>query len=136
MHEHRLLTLPKVLAIHPDCLLRDRILRDMRKQWIDLNIRGWHDVAAGYAREGLLEQALDKLEEMKTANVPIQSWLNDMLIYLLCDNDEIDQALRMVKGRVAAGEANMSPSVWYYLFDRACTDLHVSHRDVLRVRSP
>lgn len=116
----------QVLAVHPDCFLRDRIVAEMRERWIRISVHGMHDIIAGQIREGLIEQALDLFDSDRELKRTAPKWLKDMFIYHLCDLGELDQALKMIKDRVALGEVNISPSVWYYFFDAACTELHVS----------
>lgn len=116
----------EVLAIHPDVLLRSRILDDMRQRWITLSESGWHDVAVGYVKDAQIEQALECLDDMRRAGARVQYWLYDMVVYVLCDMKEIDEAVRIMKDRISMGDSNISASVWYYLFDAACEALHVS----------
>jgi hypothetical protein len=114
----------QVLSVHPDCFLRDQIVHDMRDRWLPISVHGRVDVIASQLREGLLEQALDGYQNDADVVHQAPKWLKDMLIYHVCDAGELDQALRLVQDRIAAGEANISPSLWYYLFDHACGDLH------------
>ena len=73
-----------------------------------------------------MEQALELFDSERGLKRSAPRWLKDMFIYHLCNLGELDQALKMVKDRVAMGETNISPSMWYYFFDHACSDLHVS----------
>jgi len=98
----------------------------MRQRWITLTANGWHDVITGYIREGQIEQALEGIEQVQQAGVSIQGWLYDMVVYALCDADEPDEALRIMQDQIAAGNYNVSHSVWYYVFDNGCKLLHVS----------
>ena len=68
----------KVLAVHPDHLLRADILEYMRSQWMSVSDSGEHDVVAGLLREGLFEQALERLDGMSRQNMRVQGWLLDM----------------------------------------------------------
>lgn len=115
----------RVLAVHPDCFLRDRIVTEMRERWMTINVHGRIDVIAGLLREGLAEQALDNYTSDDEVRNLAPIWLKDMFIFHLCDLDEMEYALRMMQDRVQSGEANISTSVWYYLFDHACSHLHV-----------
>ena len=123
---HARLTMPQVLAIHPDCLLRDRIIEEMRERWISITVQGRFDIIAGLVREGQFELALDRYQSDEEVMKLAPKWLKDLLIYSLCDLGELDQSLRLLKDRISAGEANISPSIWYYQFDHACSRLHVS----------
>jgi len=119
-------TVSQVLAIHPDCLVRDRIIDEMRLRWISITLQGRFDIIAGLLREGQFELALDKYQGDEEVMKLAPKWLKDLLIYSLCDLGELDQSLRLLKDRISAGEANVSPSIWYYQFDHACSRLHVS----------
>lgn len=121
----------RVLAVHPDCFLRDRIVNEMRERWMPIHIYGRIDVIAGLLREGLVEQAVENYTNDHEVRQAAPMWLKDMFIFHLCDLDEIDYALRMVQDRLAAGEANISTSVWYYLFDHACSQLHYEALDFI-----
>ncbi|KAK1056458.1 hypothetical protein LTR33_013886 [Friedmanniomyces endolithicus] len=63
----------KVLAVHPDHLLRADILEYMRVRWYQLGEEGAHDVAAGLLREGLFEQAMQRIDGMLRAGVRVQA---------------------------------------------------------------
>jgi len=99
----------------------------MRERWISISIHGMHDIMAGQIREGLMEQALELFDSDRNMKRAAPKWLKDMFIYHLCDLGELDQALKMVQDRAAIGEVNISPSVWFYFFDHACSELHVSN---------
>lgn len=107
-------------------MLRGSIIEEMRKRWLSLTDAGWHDIAAGLLREGLVEQALETMDDMRKARVGIQSWLYDMVTYMLCDILEIDEALSVMQDRLRGGDLKSSAGAWYYLFDTACAQLHVS----------
>ena len=49
-----------------------------------------------------------------------------MLVYNLCDVGEHDEALSILRFRVANGEQLISGTVWYYLLDSASRALHYS----------
>jgi len=102
------------------------MVNQMRERWITLTVHGRIDIIAGQLREGLTEQALENFQGDAEVVRLAPKWLKDMLVYHLCDLGELDQSLRLLKDRVGAGEANISPSVWFYQFDYACDALHVS----------
>lgn len=109
-----------------DYLLRADVLAYMRQRWFGLTADGFHDVAAGLFREGQFELAVDTLRDMRVEGIHIQPWLYDMAVYLLAQKGEIDEALNLMKERVAAGELNISKNVWYCLLDVASQKFHVS----------
>ncbi|WPG97545.1 Hypothetical protein R9X50_00032200 [Acrodontium crateriforme] len=115
----------KVLSIHPDHLMRADILHYMRSRWFDLTPEASHDLVAGFLREGLYEQALERLDHMQfKEGLNVQTWLLDMTVYTLCDAGEIDEAYRIMRMRHDAGELTLSRTVWHTLLDSASERRH------------
>jgi hypothetical protein len=115
----------KVLAVHPDHLLRADILEYMRSQWMSVSDMGEHDVAAGLLREGLFEQALERLDSMGRQHMRVQGWLLDMFVYMLCEAGEVGEAFHIMQGRHLSGELNMSRLLWHYFLDQASAADHL-----------
>jgi hypothetical protein len=115
----------KVLAVHPDHLLRADILEYMRSQWMSVSDTGEHDVAAGLLREGLFEQALERLDSMGRQNMRVQGWLLDMFVYTLCEAGEVGEAFYIMQGRHLSGELNTSRLLWHYFLDQASAADHL-----------
>lgn len=109
----------KVLAVHPDHLLRTDMLEFMRSKWIGLSEDGEHDVAVGLLREGLFEQALERLDGMGKRDMIARGWLLDMFVYMLCEAGEVGEAYILMQGRHLNGELNMSRTLWHYFLDTA-----------------
>ena len=97
----------------------------MQKHWDSLSDSGWHDLVAGLVKDTQIEAALEALQAMFAARVPVEGWLYEMVIYSLCDLGELDEALRVMIHRVSAGH-DIGRSSWYHLFDVGCSKLHVS----------
>lgn len=97
----------------------------MHQRWFNLTVDGHHDVVAGLLREGQYEMALNRMENMTSDGVQIKSWLYDMAIYVLCQIEEVEEALKIIQRRVESGERNISKSVWYSLLDVASSTLNV-----------
>ena len=114
----------KVLAIHVDHLLRTSILEYMNQHWISLSNDGAHDVAAGLWREGLFEQALERMDMIERDGLRIHHWLWDMSVYILCEANEISEAYRIMRRRSDAGELNLSRSLWWFFLDKASGARH------------
>ncbi|KAL8653534.1 MAG: hypothetical protein Q9226_003807, partial [Calogaya cf. arnoldii] len=114
----------KVLAVHPDYILRRQILEELRQRWFTLSNEGWHDVIVGLLREKQLESAVETLQSVQQEGIRIPSWLYDMLIFNLCDVGEHDEALSILRFRVDNGEQLISGTVWYYLLDSASRSYH------------
>ncbi|KAI5357756.1 Putative tetratricopeptide-like helical domain superfamily [Septoria linicola] len=114
----------KVLSIHLDHLLRTEILDYMHQRWFQLTEDGWHDRIAGMLREGLFEQALERLDKMRRERMQIEPWLNDMAVFVLCDAGEIEEAFRIMRTRYDAGELTLRQAVWAYLLDKGSEARH------------
>ena len=119
----------QVLAVHPDYLLRQHILEELRQRWFALTKDGWHDVIAGLLRDQQLELALDTLDQMQKEDVKVDSWLYDLMIYTLCSAEEFDWAVDLMQHRISSGELYISATLWYYLLDTASRALH--HRGTI-----
>ena len=119
----------QVLAIHPDYLLRQRILEELSERWFPLTKDGWHDVIAGMIRERQLELALDALDQMRKEAIEVDSWLHDLIVFNLCSAEEFDSAVDLMQHRISLGELHISATLWFYLLDTASRALH--HRGTL-----
>ncbi|CAG8951991.1 hypothetical protein HYFRA_00000726 [Hymenoscyphus fraxineus] len=86
----------QVLAIHPDYLLRNEMLQEMRERWFGLSPDGWHNLVAGLLRDRQYEMAMDKLDQMHSDEIPVQAWLYDIFLYKLCHAGELDEALQLL----------------------------------------
>ncbi|KAK8172682.1 hypothetical protein BKA80DRAFT_340321 [Phyllosticta citrichinensis] len=109
----------KVLAVHPDYLLREAILEYMRQKWITIKEEGRHDVVVGSLRDRQFEMALEQIESMAADGIELQPWLYNMAIHMLCDAEEADEAFRIVRERVDSGNDAVSKMVYYRLLDLA-----------------
>ena len=114
----------RVLAIHPDYLLRSHILDELRQRWLSLNQDGWHDLVVGLLRDRHIEQALDIIEQMQREGVATNPWLYDMVIYTLCAAEEFDEALRLLELCVDTIDLPISPTLWAHALDCASRELH------------
>ena len=114
----------EALAIHPDYLLRSEILEELYQRWFSLTPDGWHDVITGLLRDRQLEVALNNFELCGSQGIPIQSWLYDIVSYALCDLNELDEALKLMRYRMSTGERSISPGLWAHLLDAASRSLH------------
>ncbi len=114
----------KVLSVHVDHLLRADILDYMSHRWMQLSEDGWHDVTAGLLREGLFEQAANRLDAMRRDGMHIHVWLLDMAVFMHCTEFEIGEAYRVMRQRVDDNEPNISRSLWLYFLDKASEARH------------
>ncbi|PYH44252.1 pentatricopeptide repeat protein [Aspergillus saccharolyticus JOP 1030-1] len=113
----------QVSAVHPDYIMRQDILRTLRERWLPLSPSGWHFVVAGLLREHQFELALDHLDQMKLKGVPVENWLFNMLIYYLCDFQEFDEVLRLLRSRTDQ-HLDIRSELSMYVLDEASRALH------------
>ncbi|KAH8912501.1 hypothetical protein BR93DRAFT_81114 [Coniochaeta sp. PMI_546] len=115
----------RALAIHPDYLLRNRIVSEMRERWLDLTPEGRHSIALGLLRDGQHELALDKLEEMLDSDLPVPSWLHDVFIVVLAQHAHLDEALSLLQRRTQRHHPSPpSPNIWSFLLDECSRHYH------------
>ncbi|KIH89280.1 hypothetical protein SPBR_06739 [Sporothrix brasiliensis 5110] len=120
-----------VLAVHPDYLLRNAVLREMKERWIDLAPDGQQSVALGLLRDGQYERALNQLDEMTEAAAtagatPVPPWLLDIYVYVLGQEGFLDDALQIVNHRLLRDGDTVSLNIWSFLLDVCCRAGHFS----------
>ncbi|EEP81443.1 predicted protein [Uncinocarpus reesii 1704] len=113
----------RVLAIHPDYLLRQEVLHSIRDRWLALSPAGWHNLVTGLLRERQYELALDKLERMEVQGIVVKPWLYSLVAYNLADAGEFDEVLHLMKPRVAMG-LQFSANLWFHMLDQASAAMH------------
>lgn len=121
-----MLTYLKVLAIHPDYILRAEVLKRMKERWFTVTAEGSHNVIIGLLRDRQYEMALERLEKMQNEGARVQPWLYDIFIYLFCEAEELDEALRILQYRVEHGDTDISANAWYYMLDACSSNYHAS----------
>ena len=114
----------KVLSIHPDYVLRQKILHELHERWLTVTEDGWHDVIVGLIRDRQLEVAMINLENIERQGIQVRPWLYDILVYNLCDLSEFDEALKIMQRRISSGETLISLSLWHHFLDSASRSLH------------
>ncbi|OKL61933.1 hypothetical protein UA08_03015 [Talaromyces atroroseus] len=118
----------EAIAVHPDYLLRQEVIGALRARWLSLSPAGWHHLIAGLVREGQLELALDRLDQMERKGIPLEQWLHGLLIYKLCDAGEFTEALNLMRSR-SKKAVFISWRMWSYLLRAAIQN---SHFDTVR----
>ncbi|MCJ1468599.1 hypothetical protein MMC07_007228 [Pseudocyphellaria aurata] len=115
-----------VLAIHPHYVLRKDMLEHLRQKWFTVTEDGWHHLIVGMIRDRQLEMVLDTVELLQgeEEEAKLEPWLYDMIVYTLCDVEEFDEALKIMRYRVSSGEPEISGTLWFYLLDTASRALH------------
>lgn len=104
------------MAVHPDYLLRNDIIREMHERWIEIRPKGHRYIAIGLLRDGQYELALEKLEEMVGHGVHVEPWVFDIFICVFGKLELLDDALRIARYRVDRG-FEVPVNIWYYLLD-------------------
>ncbi|KAF7587238.1 hypothetical protein BBP40_007525 [Aspergillus hancockii] len=113
----------QVLAVHPDYILRQEILSILRERWLPLSPDGWNYVVAGLVREHQFELALDHIAQMETKGIVVEAWLHSMLVYYLCEFEEFDEVVRLMRSRVDQG-FDMTTNLWLHVLDVASAGIH------------
>ncbi|KAG0649078.1 Pentatricopeptide repeat-containing [Hyphodiscus hymeniophilus] len=115
----------QVLAIHPDYLLRNQVMQEMKERWLGLSPDGWHSLVVGLLRDRQFEAAMEKLEQMQSDEVYVQPWLYDIFLYQLCEIGELDAVFKMLRYRFEHKRTEISHTMWYYLLDNFSSNFHV-----------
>ncbi|KAI6244873.1 Pentatricopeptide repeat-containing protein [Erysiphe necator] len=113
------------LAIHPDYLLRMKILSEMRKNWITLSSDDWHHLIIGLIRDRQYEVALKNFEQMLQDNIDVKPWLFDIFMYQLCESEEYDEVFSMLKYRWDHSRSEIRSEIWHFLMDSFGKGLHL-----------
>lgn len=121
------LTVLKVLAVHPDYVLRARIIEHMERGWHGLSESSHHLIIAGMLRGLQLEQAVDELESMVRNGIVVATWLYDMAIAVLVNVGELEEALRVMRMRLEnAGPEGLNP-IWTFMLEAAAESFNVGN---------
>jgi pentatricopeptide repeat protein len=97
----------------------------MKERWFSLSADGWHSLVIGLLRDRQFELAMDKLEQMQSEHIRVQPWLYDIFMYQLCEADDLDEALKMLRYRVEEENQEVTPTMWYYMLDTFSAAYHV-----------
>ncbi|KAI1090376.1 hypothetical protein F5B19DRAFT_494434 [Rostrohypoxylon terebratum] len=110
----------EVTAVHPDYILRNRVLFEMKNRWYSLTGDDHISVILGLLRDTQYELALDKLEELEKDPVTIPSWLYEIFLYTFGELGFHEETLAILKHRHRiANLANdpLSANAWHFLLD-------------------
>ncbi|OAX84832.1 hypothetical protein ACJ72_00792 [Emergomyces africanus] len=113
----------KVLAVHPDYILRQKILHTIRDRWLTISPEGWHNIVTGLIREGQFEMALDHISRMQAQNIQVEPWLYSLLIYNLCEVEDFDMVLELMLKWINSGN-ELSPNLWFQVLVGASESFH------------
>jgi len=115
----------RVLAVHPDYILRNDILQYMERRWFGLRDDGHQMVVASMFRERQVEKALEEMRIMRQNHLPIQPWLYAMAITILVQMQQFDEALRLLRMRLLEHGPKHMNALWTYTLDAAAQNHHV-----------
>ncbi|KUI54786.1 hypothetical protein VP1G_02255 [Cytospora mali] len=109
----------RALAIHPDYLVRNTVIKEMRERWIETTPEGHQFIAIGLLRDEQYELALEKLDQMMRNKIPVEPWVYDIFIYVFGQLEFLDDALRLARHKLDSG-SDVPVNIWYFLLD-ACS---------------
>ncbi|KAK3906286.1 hypothetical protein C8A05DRAFT_29851 [Staphylotrichum tortipilum] len=110
----------KLLAIHPDYLLRTTLLREMSEAGVELSADGKGSVVLGLLRDGQNEMALEYWDQLHQEGTKIPTWVSETFIYVLAMRGfagEAFQAFRKALDKQRDDTRSEYLSLWYYLLD-------------------
>jgi len=114
----------RALAVHPDYLLRNRIISEMKERWLEITPDGRYSIALGLLREGQHELALEKLEQLLNSPHSVPSWLLDIFIVVLTQHSHFDEALHLLQIRTQSHPSSLSPNIWSFILDECSRNYH------------
>ncbi|XDG10146.1 hypothetical protein ABKA04_009761 [Annulohypoxylon sp. FPYF3050] len=110
----------EVTAVHPDYILRNKVLFEMKNRWYSLTGDDQTSVIIGLLRDTQYELALEKLEEMQKNPVTIPSWLYEIFLYTFGELGFHEETLAILKHRLRIANIAskpLSPNAWQFLLD-------------------
>lgn len=80
-------------------------------------------MVAGFIRQNQFELALDHVAQMEMKNIQVENWVHSQLVYNLCEIEDFDEVLRLMRSRTSQGH-DMTLDLWYYVLDMGSEALH------------
>jgi pentatricopeptide repeat protein len=114
----------RALAVHPDYILRNRIISEMKERWLDITVDGQCSIALGLLRDGQHEMALDNLEQMMDGGLELPAWLHDIFIFVLSQHGFLDEAVALLQRLHQVKTQNLPANVWYFVLDECSRQYH------------
>lgn len=99
----------------------------MKEAWHVLSSEGWHNVALGQLRDRQIEMAMDTIGQMWKKRIPIGQWLYDIFLHQLCEADELDEALNLLRQIIDVQQQRdaFPEHMWFFLLDQFSRSYHV-----------
>ncbi|KAI1382030.1 hypothetical protein F4677DRAFT_400595 [Hypoxylon crocopeplum] len=110
----------EVTAVHPDYVLRNTVLFEMKNRWYSATANDLINIIIGLLRDNQYELALEKLEELHKDPVAVPSWLYDIFLYTFADLGFHEETLSILKYRlkiVGIVKEPLSLNTWQFLLD-------------------
>lgn len=80
-------------------------------------------MVAGLIREHQFELALGHITAMETKGIHIENWLHSLLVYNLCEFEEFDEVLNLMRSRDSQNY-DITYDLWMYVLDVASEAMH------------
>ncbi|KAK8052161.1 hypothetical protein PG993_003546 [Apiospora rasikravindrae] len=112
----------EVLAVHPDYVLRTKVLRAMKQAWIEPTFQGLVAITVGLLRDGQYEMALERLEKLNAGDMAVPPWLYDIFIYTFTGMGMHAEALMILQRRLRDPDSGVTENVWYALLEAFSRD--------------
>ncbi|KAI5866505.1 hypothetical protein GGS23DRAFT_274643 [Durotheca rogersii] len=114
-----------VTAVHPDYVLRNTALFEMKNRWYTPTSDGHISIVLGLLRDNQYELALEKLEELHKDPAAVPPWLYDIFLYTFGDLGFHEEAFLILKHRFRMTSILVEPislNMWQFLLDVFCRD--------------
>jgi hypothetical protein len=119
-------TLLRVLAVHPDYVLRMEVLARLEKDWHGFGETGRQYMVAGYLRDLQLEKAVEEIRAMRKESVPVETWVYDLAVSVLSCVWEFEDAIKVMRLRVEEVGPEQASAVWLHMLEQAVYAPNVS----------
>ncbi|OTB06729.1 hypothetical protein M426DRAFT_318789 [Hypoxylon sp. CI-4A] len=115
----------EVAAVHPDYVLRNKVLFEMKNRWYSPTTDDSISIILGLLRDNQYELALERLEELNNVNNIVPHWLYDIFLYIFGDLGFYEETLSILKHRLKVADLTKDPislNVWQFLLDSFSRD--------------
>ncbi|KAI1107584.1 hypothetical protein F4804DRAFT_164293 [Jackrogersella minutella] len=93
-------SLLEVTAVHPDYVLRNTVLYEMRNRWFLPTTDDTINITIGLLRDNQYELALEKLEELQKDPTLVPTWLYEVFLYTFAELGFHEETLSILKHRL------------------------------------
>lgn len=103
--------------MHPDYVLRGKLLDEMRMLWVSPSSGCKEAVALGLLRDCQYELAFDSLEELIASGNSSPPWLYEIFIYVFSGAGFHDEALALLRYQAQNAARPLPDHVWSYVLE-------------------